>query len=113
MIYADGQWTLSANGLKAWTAACDRGIRRWSGVGITLREMNALVVHVEGLLQEIQAFVPIPEDLPRHGTAIRVAEPILAEIRTNLPTWETDRVNAAAEVTRLKRLKAEPPTASP
>ena len=113
MIHADGQWTFSSNALKAWTAACDRGIRRWNGVGITFRELNDLQKRAEALLQELRAFTPIPEDIDRHAAAIRVAQPLVASIKTSVPAWETTRANAMAEVARLEKLKSNPPTTAP
>ena len=99
--------------IKAWNAACDRGIRRWNGIGITLRELNSLLARVETLLQEIRAFVPIPEDMDRHAAAIRIAEPILNSIKTLSPAWEAARSTVIAEVARLEKLKSDPPTTSP
>ena len=113
MIHVDDRWTLSPNGIKAWNAACDRGIRRWNGIGITLRELNGLQARVAALLQEIREFVPIPEDMDRHAAAIRIADPMLNSITTLAPAWEAARVTVIAEVARLEKLKSDPPTTSP
>jgi hypothetical protein len=113
MIHVDDQWTLAPNGIKAWNAACDRGIRRWNGIGITLRELNGLQARVAALLQEIREFVPIPEDMDRHAAAIRIADPMLNSITTLAPAWEAARVTVIAEVARLEKLKSDPPTTSP
>ena len=104
---------LAPDGIKAWNAACDRAIRRWNGVGITLRELSGLVSHAEELLQQIRDLAPIPEDIDRHAASIRVAEPILASIKGGIPSWDAERVMAVGQIARLERLKSGPPTTSP
>ncbi|MDG2021252.1 MAG: hypothetical protein P8J59_04830 [Phycisphaerales bacterium] len=113
MVHVDGRWELAPDGIKAWNAACDRAIRRWNGVGSTFRELNSLVPHAESLLQKIRELTPIPEDIDRHAAAVRVAEPILASIKGEIPSWDAERVMAAGQIARLERLKSGPPTTSP
>ncbi len=113
MVHIEGRWELAPDGIKAWNAACDRAIRRWTGVGITFRELNGLVSHAETLLQEIRELTPIPEDIDRHAAAVRVAEPILASIKSEIPSWDAERVMAVGQIARLERLKSGPPTTSP
>lgn len=102
-------WRLSDAGLENWTVACDQCIRRWKGVANTTRELIALEERGRAALAAFEAMTPLPEDVARHASAIRVARSTLVPLSGFLPEWRRLAAAANENIERVEAMKSSPP----